>query len=78
MEFLTPEDLAGISRQQLEEMCHQAVETNPKAVEDYRSGKEKALKALLGAVMRQSKGRADAAQAEKILRELLTAPAVRA
>ena len=78
MEFLTPEDLAGISRQQLEEMCHQAVETNPKAVEDYRSGKEKALKALLGAVMRQSKGRADAAQAEKILRELLTAPAARA
>ena len=78
MEFLTPEDLAGISRQQLEEMCHQAMETNPKAVEDYRSGKEKALKALLGAVMRQSKGRADAAQAEKILRELLTAPAVRA
>lgn len=78
MEFLTPEDLAGISRQQLEEMCCQAVETNPKAVEDYRSGKEKALKALLGAVMRQSKGRADAAQAEKILRELLTAPAVRA
>ena len=71
MEFLTPEDLAGISRQQLEEMCHQAVETNPKAAEDYRSGKEKALKALLGAVMRQSKGRADAAQAEKILRELL-------
>lgn len=71
MEFLTPQDLAGISRQQLEEMCHQAVETNPKAVEDYRSGKEKALKALLGAVMRQSKGRADAAQAEKILRELL-------
>lgn len=78
MEFLTPEDLAGISLQQLREMCCQAVETNPKAVEDYRSGKEKALKALLGAVMRQSKGRADAAQAEKILRELLTAPAARA
>ena len=78
MEFLTPEDLAGISFQQLREMCCQAVETNPKAVEDYRSGKEKALKALLGAVMRQSKGRADAAQAEKILRELLTAPAARA
>ena len=78
MEFLTPEDLAGISFQQLREMCCQAVETNPKAVEDYRSGKEKALKALLGAVMRQSKGRADAAQAEKTLRELLTAPAARA
>lgn len=78
MEFLTPEDLAGISSEQLEEFCRQAIESSPKAVEDYRSGKEKALKALLGAVMRQSKGRADAAEVEKRLRELLTAPAVHA
>lgn len=72
MEFLTPEDLAGISPEQLEEFCRQAIESSPKAVEDYRSGKEKALKALLGAVMRQSKGRADAAEVEKRLRELLS------
>ena len=78
MEFLTPEDLAGISPEQLEEFCRQAIESSPKAVEDYRSGKEKALKALLGAVMRQSKGRADAAEVEKRLRELLTAPAAHA
>lgn len=78
MEFLTPEDLAGISSEQLEEFCRQAIESSPKAVEDYRSGKEKALKALLGAVMRQSKGRADAAEVEKRLRELLTAPAAHA
>lgn len=78
MEFLTPEDLAGIAPEQLEEFCRQAIESSPKAVEDYRSGKEKALKALLGAVMRQSKGRADAAEVEKRLRELLTAPAAHA
>lgn len=72
MEFLTPEDLAGIAPEQLEEFCRQAIENSPKAVEDYRSGKEKALKALLGAVMRQSKGRADAAEVEKRLRELLS------
>lgn len=78
MEFLTPEDLAGISPEQLEEFCRQAIESSPKAVEDYRSGKEKALKALLGAVMRQSKGRADAAEVEKRLRELLTAPTAHA
>ena len=74
MEFLTPEDLAGVSLEQLQEMCRQAIESNPKAAADYRAGKEKALKALLGAVMRQSKGRADAAEAEKMLREQLTAP----
>lgn len=78
MEFLTPEDLAGIAPEQLEEFCRQAIESSPKAVDDYRSGKEKALKALLGAVMRQSKGRADAAEVEKRLRELLTAPAAHA
>lgn len=78
MEFLTPEDLAGIAPEQLEEFCRQAIESSPKAVEDYRSGKEKALKALLGAVMRQSKGRADAAEVEKRLRELLTAPTAHA
>ena len=78
MEFLTPEDLAGIAPEQLEVFCRQAIESSPKAVEDYRSGKEKALKALLGAVMRQSKGRADAAEVEKRLRELLTAPAAHA
>lgn len=78
MEFLTPEDLAGVSSEQLQEMCREAIESNPKAVSDYRSGKEKALKALLGAVMRQSKGRADAAEAEKMLREQLTAPAAHA
>ena len=78
MEFLTPEDLAGIAPEQLEEFCRQAIESSPKAVEDYRSGKEKALKALLGTVMRQSKGRADAAEVEKRLRELLTAPTAHA
>ena len=71
MELLSPEDLAGISPEQLESLCRQAIDENPKAVQDFRSGKEKALKALLGAVMRQCRGCADAAETEELLRKML-------
>ncbi len=33
---------------------------NPKAVEDYQSGKEEAVKFLVGQVMRETRGRANA------------------
>ena len=55
----------------LDELCKSAVYTNPGAVEDYKKGKKKALQALIGNVMRQSRGRADAEEARKILLELL-------
>jgi aspartyl-tRNA(Asn)/glutamyl-tRNA(Gln) amidotransferase subunit B len=53
------------------ELCKQAIESNPKAVEDYKNGKEKALKALLGFVMKNSRGKADAAAAEAKIKELI-------
>jgi aspartyl-tRNA(Asn)/glutamyl-tRNA(Gln) amidotransferase subunit B len=37
-----------------------AIEANPKAVEDYRGGKKSAIGFLVGQVMRETKGRADA------------------
>jgi aspartyl-tRNA(Asn)/glutamyl-tRNA(Gln) amidotransferase subunit B len=52
-------------------MCRAAVEANAKSAADYMSGKEKALKALVGAVMRESKGRADARVVEAQLRRIL-------
>jgi aspartyl-tRNA(Asn)/glutamyl-tRNA(Gln) amidotransferase subunit B len=52
-------------------MCRAAISSNAKSVADYRSGKEKALKALVGAVMRESKGRADAQAAEKEILRML-------
>jgi aspartyl-tRNA(Asn)/glutamyl-tRNA(Gln) amidotransferase subunit B len=55
----------------LEEAAKAALEANPKAVADYRAGKEVALKSLLGFMMKQSKGRADAKLAEEVLRRLL-------
>ncbi len=51
--------------------CEEAIANNPKAVEDYRGGKEKALGALVGQVMKAMKGKADPASVNKMLRELL-------
>lgn len=73
MELLSPEDFQEISSEQLQNLCRQAIEDNPKAVKDFCSGKEKALKALLGAVMRQCRGKADASQVETILRKIIKA-----
>jgi aspartyl-tRNA(Asn)/glutamyl-tRNA(Gln) amidotransferase subunit B len=54
-----------------------AVETvihdNPKPVEDYRRGKEEAIKFLVGQVMRETKGRAKPDVVLEILREKLGA-----
>ena len=52
-------------------MCKQAVEGNPKAVEDYKNGKEKAIKSLVGNVMKNSRGKADPALAESKIKELI-------
>ena len=63
-DFISEEDMAGFGASALTELCLQAIAENPKSVEDYRSGKEKAIKALLGSVMRASQGRANAIEAE--------------
>jgi len=48
-----------------------AIEANPSAVEDYRSGKKSAIGFLVGQVMREAKGRADANQVSALLRQHL-------
>jgi aspartyl-tRNA(Asn)/glutamyl-tRNA(Gln) amidotransferase subunit B len=49
-----------------------AIAANPKAVADFKSGKEAALKSLLGGIMKQTKGQADPKLAEEALRKLLS------
>lgn len=71
MDFLSEEDLSGFDAAQIPALCKQAIEENPKSAEDYRNGKEKAIKALVGAVMRATKGRADALAVEAELKRLL-------
>ncbi len=70
-DFISEEDMADFDSDALSSLCRAAIAENPKSVEDYRSGKEKAIKALVGAVMRASKGRADAIRAEEELKKMI-------
>ena len=56
---------------ELEKLCTEAIDSNPNAVKDYLSGKEKALKALLGNVMKQTRGRGNAQKIEQLLLKML-------
>ena len=55
----------------LKEVVEQVIAANPKAVEDYKGGKEKALGALMGQTMRAMKGKADPGVVNQMLREML-------
>ena len=55
----------------LEKYCKEAVAENPKAVDDYRSGKEESLNFLLGQVMRKSRGKADPNEVKEMLKDLI-------
>lgn len=69
--FISDEDMLGIDEDTLKSLCENAVKENINAVNDYLSGKEKAIKAILGYVMKQSRGKADAIKAEQIILELI-------
>ncbi|MCI9226650.1 MAG: Asp-tRNA(Asn)/Glu-tRNA(Gln) amidotransferase subunit GatB [Dorea sp.] len=55
----------------LEEVIRKVIADNPKAAEDYHSGKEKALGALVGQTMKAMKGKADPGLVNRKLREIL-------
>lgn len=70
-EFISEKDMAGMDEGALSELCQKAVDANPNAVADYKNGKEKAIKAVVGFVMKESRGRADASAAEAKILELI-------
>jgi aspartyl-tRNA(Asn)/glutamyl-tRNA(Gln) amidotransferase subunit B len=70
-DFISADDLSGFSPEALAKLCEEIVKREQKTVTDYRSGKEKAMKALVGAIMRETKGRANAVEAEKLLKSLI-------
>jgi aspartyl-tRNA(Asn)/glutamyl-tRNA(Gln) amidotransferase subunit B len=55
----------------LEAIIDAVMAANPKSVEEFRSGKDKAFNALVGQVMKASKGAANPAQAGELLRRKL-------
>jgi aspartyl-tRNA(Asn)/glutamyl-tRNA(Gln) amidotransferase subunit B len=54
---------------ELEAIVDRAMDANQDAVEQVRSGNTKAIGALVGAVMRETKGRADGAAVQRLIRE---------
>lgn len=55
----------------LREAIEKVIAENPQSVEDYRSGKEKAIGFLVGQTMKIMKGKANPAMVNQILKELL-------
>ncbi|MDD6326902.1 MAG: Asp-tRNA(Asn)/Glu-tRNA(Gln) amidotransferase subunit GatB [Eubacteriales bacterium] len=53
-------------------VIEEIVAANPKSVEDYKSGKEKAIGFLVGQTMKAMKGKADPGEVNRILKEVLS------
>jgi aspartyl-tRNA(Asn)/glutamyl-tRNA(Gln) amidotransferase subunit B len=71
-EFVEKEKLGAISgEEELKKLCEEAVKENPAAVEDFKKGEEKALNFVVGKVMQKTRGKADPAVVNKIIREII-------
>ncbi|MGN0495875.1 MAG: Asp-tRNA(Asn)/Glu-tRNA(Gln) amidotransferase subunit GatB [Lachnospiraceae bacterium] len=55
----------------LRETVLKVIEANPKSVEDYHNGKEKAIGFLVGQTMKEMKGKANPSMVNQLLKELL-------
>ncbi|MEX2159127.1 MAG: Asp-tRNA(Asn)/Glu-tRNA(Gln) amidotransferase subunit GatB [Dehalococcoidia bacterium] len=56
---------------EIQSVVMQVIENNPKPVEDYRAGKDEAIKFLVGQVMRETRGRAKPDLVLELLRQQL-------
>jgi aspartyl-tRNA(Asn)/glutamyl-tRNA(Gln) amidotransferase subunit B len=63
--------LARAGGDELSEIVDRAIESDPAAVEKIRAGEGKAIGALMGFVMRETRGTADGAEVQRLIRERL-------
>jgi len=56
---------------EIEALCREAIAGNPKAVGQYKDGNEKAINALKGPVMKATKGKANPAMLDQLLKKLI-------
>lgn len=56
---------------ELKAIIQKSIEANPKVVEEYKAGKDAALMFFVGQVMKETKGSANPAVAQKLIKELL-------
>jgi aspartyl-tRNA(Asn)/glutamyl-tRNA(Gln) amidotransferase subunit B len=57
---------------ELEKWCAEAIAANPKSVADFKGGKDSAINAFKGPVMKAAKGKADPKRVDETLRRLLS------
>ncbi|MBN2234018.1 MAG: Asp-tRNA(Asn)/Glu-tRNA(Gln) amidotransferase subunit GatB [Opitutales bacterium] len=56
---------------EIEAICRQAMEENPKAVQEFLAGNEKSINAIKGRVMKATQGKANPTLVDQVLRKLL-------
>jgi aspartyl-tRNA(Asn)/glutamyl-tRNA(Gln) amidotransferase subunit B len=61
----------GSNSGELDRIVDEVLAANPKSVEEYRAGKDKAFNALVGQAMKASKGKANPAQLNELLKKKL-------
>lgn len=74
-ELLSAEDMAGVNEDELLKICQKVIGENEANVADYLGGKERAIQPMIGAVMRATKGKADAKAAQQLLKQLIESKA---
>ena len=57
--------------EKIEKFCEEAIKEAPKAIEEYKAGKEKALNFVVGLVMKKSRGKARPGVVMEVLKKLL-------
>lgn len=72
LEIISEHNLRQITdEKQIEEICRKVIEENPKLVQQFKSGKQKVFKALVGEVHRLSEQKANMRLAVEKLQEML-------
>ncbi len=64
-------DRAEIEEGELIQMIKKTIDENPKAVEDFKKGKENSLQFILGHIMRETKGKADPKDTLDLIKDCL-------
>ena len=60
-----------IPQEELEKIIKKVLKENPKVLADYKRGKEEAINVLIGKVMRETKGKAQARKIREMIKKNL-------
>lgn len=58
---------SSLGQEELEKMVENIILNNPESIVDYKAGKDRAIKYLMGQIMKETKGQADPALANQLL-----------